>query len=244
MSIYAIGDLHLSLDNSKPMNVFGDNWKNHMEKIKDNWKKIIKDDDLVILPGDFSWAMNIKDMYLDFKFINDLPGIKVLIKGNHDYWWSTMKSMNEFIIKNNFTNIYFLNNNSFYYQGYSIIGTRGWNFKEEDNLEKMINREKCRLENSIIDCKKNNTNSKIICVLHYPPLIPGMLYNRNYGPYLEILKKYNIQKCLYGHLHGEAHLEAIEGKIDGIELKLVSSDYLNFIPYLVAKTGEETNEEK
>ena len=101
MSIYAIGDLHLSLDNSKPMDVFGDNWKNHMEKIKDNWKKIIKDDDLVILPGDFSWAMNIKDMYLDFKFINDLPGIKVLIKGNHDYWWSTMKSMNEFIIKNN-----------------------------------------------------------------------------------------------------------------------------------------------
>lgn len=238
MSIYAIGDLHLSFDNSKPMDVFGDKWKNHIEKIRKNWLEQVKDEDLVILPGDFSWAMHLKDMYLDFKFINDLPGIKLLIKGNHDYWWTTLKSMNNFLIENNFNNIYFLNNNSFEYENYSIVGTRGWNFNEDDNLEKMQRRELIRLRNSIEDSKRKSINKEIICALHYPPINEKMIEKNIKSPYLELLKENNIKDCIYGHLHGEFHKEAIEKIIDGISLKLVSSDYLDFKPFLLKITGE------
>lgn len=238
MSIYAIGDLHLSFDNSKPMDVFGDKWKNHIEKIRKNWLEQIKEEDLVILPGDFSWAMHLKDMYLDFKFINDLPGIKLLIKGNHDYWWTTLKSMNNFLIENNFNNIYFLNNNSFEYGNYSIVGTRGWNFNEDDNLEKMQRRELIRLCNSIEDSKRKSINKEIICALHYPPINKNMIEKNIKSPYLELLKENNIKDCIYGHLHGESHNEAIEEIIDGINLKLVSSDYLDFNPFLLKITGE------
>lgn len=238
MSIYAIGDLHLSFDNSKPMDVFGDKWKNHIEKIRKNWLEQIKEEDLVILPGDFSWAMHLKDMYLDFKFINDLPGIKLLIKGNHDYWWTTLKSMNNFLIENNFNNIYFLNNNSFEYENYSIVGTRGWNFNEDDNLEKMQRRELIRLRNSIEDSKRKSINKEIICALHYPPINKNMIEKNIKSPYLELLKENNIKDCIYGHLHGESHNEAIEEIIDGISLKLVSSDYLDFKPFLLKITGE------
>lgn len=238
MSIYAIGDLHLSFDNSKPMDIFGDKWKNHVEKIRENWLKHIKEDDLVILPGDFSWAMHIKDMYLDFKFINDLPGIKVLLKGNHDYWWTTLKSMNKFIDENGFKNIYFLNNNSFEYKNYSIVGTRGWNFNEDENFEKMQNRELNRLRNSIEDSKNKNKDNEIICALHYPPISRNMIEKNIKSPYLELLKEYNIKECIYGHLHGESHKEAVENIVDGINLKLTSADYLDFEPFLLKKIGE------
>lgn len=238
MSIYAIGDLHLSFDNSKPMDVFGDNWKNHIEKVRNNWLKEIKENDLVLLPGDFSWAMNIKDMFLDFKYINELPGIKVLIKGNHDYWWTTIKSMNKFITDNGFKNIYFLNNDAFEYQEFSIVGTRGWNFNEDENFEKMQNRELIRLRNSIEYSNKKFGNKEIICALHYPPINNNMIEKNIKSPYLEILKEYNIHECIYGHLHGESHKEAIEKEIDGVSLKLVSSDYLDFKPLLLKKTGE------
>ena len=126
MAIYTISDLHLSFGENKPMDVFGINWENHTEKIKENWINTVKENDLVILPGDFSWAMHLKDTYMDFEYLNSLPGKKILLKGNHDYWWTSLKKMKEYLEKNNFSNIDFLYNNSFEFENRIIVGTRGW----------------------------------------------------------------------------------------------------------------------
>lgn len=238
MSIYAIGDLHLSYSTNKPMDIFGEEWKNYEERLKENWINKIKQDDLVILPGDFSWAMKLEDTKKDFEYLNSLPGNKILSKGNHDYWWKTIKSMQEFIEKCNFKNIEFLNNNAYIYENNIIIGARGWAFTESENSQKMHNRETLRLENSIqyalnLLNGKNIENYKTICVMHYPPITKQMLEKNIQSEYINIMKKYNIQTCIYGHLHGKSHSEAVEGIIEGVNLQLVSSDYLKFDPILL-----------
>lgn len=235
MSIYAIADLHLSLNEKKPMDIFGDNWKSHEKKIKEDWQTKVKENDLVLLPGDFSWAMHLKDMYEDFKFINDLPGKKILLKGNHDYWWTTLTKMREFIEKNNFENIDFLYNNSYEYNNTSIVGTRGWSLTDNENGDKMNHREQERLKLSLEDAIKNEEDKEIICIMHYPPIKRNE--DNNFidfsCEYIDIMKKYNVQTCLYGHLHGNSHKEAFEGIYQGINFKLVSADYLNFSLYKV-----------
>lgn len=249
MAIYAIGDLHLSFANPKPMNIFGDNWKNHEEKIKQDWLSKVKDDDTVIHLGDFSWAMHLKDTLKDFEFLNSLPGKKIMLKGNHEYWWTTIKNMKQFLDDNNFKNIDFLQNNSFQVENKIICGTRGWTLLSDntENSQKMLNREAIRLEISIksaiskqeqnneciniksenlIHSKKHKTlkSREIIVFMHYPPIIRQ---NKN-TKFMEILKKYNIKRCYYAHLHGISINDAIEGIIDGIEFKLLSSDALDF----------------
>ena len=232
MSIYAIGDLHLSFGTDKPMNIFGDEWENFEERLKENWIKKIKDDDLVLLPGDFSWETYLKNTALDFKFINDLPGIKLLSKGNHDYWWTTITQMDAFIKEQGFSNIHFLMNTAFEYDGKVIVGTRGWSFNDTENSSKMEEREGRRLELSIQDgIKKYGEDKEFIAMIHYPPLTKQMISQNEDSIYTKILKKYGIKKCLYAHLHSYAHQEAFEGEIDGITYKLVSSDYLKFDPY-------------
>lgn len=233
MSIYAIGDLHLSFEANKPMEIFGQSWKDYENKLKENWIKEINEDDVVILPGDFSWATYIEDTKADFEFINNLPGKKVLIKGNHDYWWGTLNKMSSFVQQNDFKNIDFLMNNSYECNDVIIVGTRGWAFNDTENSEKMLKREVARLELSIKDAKLKDDNKKIICAMHYPPITKGMLENGESSSYLELLKKYNITECIYGHLHGKSHSEAVEGNINGINLKLVSSDYLGFKPWKI-----------
>ncbi len=238
MSIYAIGDLHLSFSENKPMDIFGNSWKNYEEKMKQNWIKKVKEDDLVILPGDFSWAMKLEDTKKDFEYLNNLPGKKILSKGNHDYWWKTIKSMKQFVEECNFTNIEFLSNNAFIYENNIIVGTRGWAFTESENSQKMHNRETVRLENSIqcaleLAKDKNIEDYRIICAMHYPPTTKQMLEKNIQSKYINIMKKYNIQTCIYGHLHGKSHNEAIEGIIDNVNLRLVSSDYLKFDPILL-----------
>ena len=235
MSIYAIGDLHLSLDKEKPMDIFGINWIDHEKIIRDNWIKNVTDKDLVILLGDFSWAMNIQEMYEDFKYINELPGKKILLKGNHDYWWTTVTSMRKYLKENNFENIDFLYNNSYEYDNKIIVGTRGWALNDTENAEKMNNREEERLKisiNSAID--KNEIDStkqkELICVMHYPPINKDLIKK---AKYIDIMKENKVKLCLYGHLHGKSHEEAFEGIFEGIEFKLVSSDYLNFELYKV-----------
>lgn len=235
MSIYAIGDLHLSFSESKPMNIFGDNWDNHEDKIKENWLKKIKEDDLVILPGDFSWAMYLKDTEKDFQYLNSLPGKKILTKGNHDYWWATIKSMKEYVEERNFLNIDFLMNNAYIYEDTMIVGTRGWSFNETENSEKMEERELSRLENSIkygLELARDK-HYEIICVMHYPPITKQMIENNKESAYINIMNKYNIHTCIYGHLHGHSHGEAVEGIVQDVNLQLVSSDYLNFNPILL-----------
>ena len=229
MSIYAIGDLHLSFSADKPMDIFGMNWENHAEKIRENWINKVKENDTVILPGDFSWATYLEETYNDFEFLNSLPGKKILSKGNHDYWWTTVTSMKRFLKENNFENIDFLYNNAFLIENKIITGTRGWlnNWKSQENY-KILKRENERLKISINKgINEFGTDKEIITFIHYPPFYKEPIIPEEID-FSKTLKNYNIEKCYYAHLHGESHKDAIEGIINGIEYKLISSDYLNF----------------
>lgn len=229
MAIYVISDLHLSFKNPKPMNIFGDNWENHEKKIKEDWLKKVSENDLVILPGDFSWAMSLEDANLDFKYLNDLPGKKLLLKGNHDYWWTTMAKMKKYLEENKFDTIDFLFNNSFLHQDIIITGTRGWTLNDLEGEGKILNRELGRLELSINEgINKFGKDKPIYVFMHYPPITNSAVLNKSELKFVELMKKYNVQKCMYGHLHSHSHKDAIEGVQEGIEFKLVSGDYLDF----------------
>jgi predicted phosphohydrolase len=221
MSLYAIGDIHLSLGTDKPMDVFGSNWGGYVQKLEKNWCHIVQEEDTVLIPGDISWATYIEDAIQDFSFINSLPGRKIISKGNHDYWWTTASKMNKFIKENNFENIFFLHNNFYTYEDWAICGTRGWFAAEQDASEedkKIFKREIARLELSISEAVKSGAD-RILAALHYPP-------NEEF---INTLRKYNVEICLYGHIHSDfSNIQ--QGKKDGIEIKCVSSDYLNFMP--------------
>ena len=223
MSIYAISDLHLSFNADKPMDIFG--WQDYENKIKEDWVSKVKEDDLVILGGDFSWSMQLQDTFKDFEFIHNLPGKKLLLKGNHDYWWGTLTSMRKYINSIGFTDIDFIYNNSYEFEDKIICGTRGWNFsgiQEED--EKIYNREKQRLKLSLEDgVNRFGKDKDIIACLHYPPLKIDEI-----SDFVRIMEDYNVKKCIYGHLHGPAHKFVVEKNLDGIEYIMTSCDYTNF----------------
>ena len=225
MAIYAISDLHLSLGIGKQMDIFGDNWVKHEEKVRKNWLNKVKDEDLVLLPGDFSWAMYLEETVKDFEFINNLPGKKLLLKGNHDYWWTTLTKIKTFLEENNFKNIDLLYNNSYFYKNKIIAGTRGWS-EQEETPEKIIKRENIRLNLSLKDgVDKYGADKEIIVCMHYPPFNS---YDETEFNFIKTMKEFNVKKCIYGHIHGESQKEAKQGIIDGIDIKMVSSDYLNF----------------
>lgn len=229
MSIYVIADLHLSFLQDKPMNIFGSNWDNHPEKIRQSWLSMVKPEDTVILPGDFSWAMYLEDTKLDFEFINKLPGKKILLKGNHDYWWTTLSKMREFLKENNFENIDFLYNNAYLIENKLIVGSRGWALQDGEENKKMINRENERLKLSLkYGIEKYGEDKKIIAFMHYPPVASRDLLGSRYLEFYKTMKEYGVTECYYGHLHGNAHKDAIEGDVGGINLHLISADYLNF----------------
>lgn len=224
MSIYAISDLHLSYNTDKPMDIFG--WKDYESKIKENWNSKVKENDLVILGGDFSWSMDLEDTYKDFEFIHNLPGKKILIKGNHDYWWGTLTKMKKYINEIGFNDINFLYNNSYEFEGKIICGTRGWNFTDlQEDDEKIYNREIQRLKLSLEDAvKKYGTDKEIIVCLHYPPLKTNEI-----SDFVRVMEEYNVTKCIYGHLHGPAHKFIVEKNIDNIQYIMTSCDYTNFV---------------
>lgn len=229
MSIFVIGDLHLSFNNPKPMDIFGENWSGHEEKIKKNWIEKVKENDLVVLPGDFSWETYLEDMKLDFAYLNSLPGKKLLLKGNHDYWWTTLTSMRAFLKENNFTNIDFLYNNSYEFENKILCGTRGWSIIDEEMDKKLIKRELIRLELSIKDgISKFGNDKEIIAFMHYPPITKSKMFANQESEFVEIMKKYHIKKCYYGHLHGSSIQDAVEGDVEGIRFQLVSADGLDF----------------
>lgn len=217
------------------MDIFGENWAGHEEKIRKNWIENVKEEDLVILPGDFSWETYLEDTKLDFEYLNSLPGKKLLLKGNHDYWWTTVTAMRKFLEENNFTNIDFLYNNSYEAENKIICGTRGWSIIDEEVDKKLINRELIRLELSLKDgiqkygnTQENSNEKELIVFMHYPPITKARIISQQEAEFVELMKKYNVKKCYYGHLHGASIEDAVEGNIEGIEFKLVSADGLEF----------------
>ena len=230
MSIYTIGDLHLSFHENKPMGIFGENWKGHEEKIKKDWNEEVKENDLVVIPGDFSWSTYLKDTYEDFSYLKDLPGKKLLLKGNHDYWWTTLTSMRNYLKENNFENIDFIYNTAYEFENYIIAGTRGWGQNEEGEDKKLLKREVARLELSLQEAVKlkENQEKEIIVFLHYPPIIKSNLINNEMSDFVKMMKKYEIKRCYYAHVHSTSIRESVEGEHYGIDFKLVSADGLDF----------------
>lgn len=227
MALFAIGDLHLCLGAPKPMDIFGGAWMGYMDKLKEGMS-VITAEDTVVLLGDLSWALDLKEAQADFAWIANIPGKKIILKGNHDYWWCTSKKFNEFCAANSFENINLLNNNHFEYDGWAICGTRGWFFEEERGTqhdEKVFKRELLRLEASL----KSAGDLPKMVFLHYPPRYKGYTCE----PILELLERYEVRRCFYGHLHGASHGLAMEGLWDGIDFRLVSADKLDFKPFLV-----------
>lgn len=226
--VFAIGDLHFDSTGKKPMGIFGENWKDHEKQIKENWKKVVDEDSLVLLPGDISWALKHEEAYLDLKKIENLPGRKIMIKGNHDYWWDSLKKINNF----NFKTIDFVQNNSFVHKNIGVFGTRGWGNTElgeeqensnEHNI-KVFKRELNRLKLSL-DSLENDVDIKIV-MLHYPPFN----YDSTPNEFADIMEEYKVDICVYGHLHGEGHKCIEEGNINGVEYYCVASDYIEFKP--------------
>lgn len=228
MSLYAIADLHLSFGvPEKTMSVFN-GWSDYHERIRKNWLDIVKPDDTVVVAGDLCWGMNLQESVPDFRFLDGLPGKKILIKGNHDYWWSTQNKIKSFFSENNFSTLSLLFNNHFKYENYGICGTRGWiNMPDEPADAKVLAREAGRLETSVKSALSENLEP--IVFMHYPPVFANSF---NYD-ILDILYKYNIKKCYYGHLHGKSHSCAVRGIYDGIDFNLISGDFLQFIPQKV-----------
>ena len=230
MAIYALADLHLSFGTDKPMDIFGEAWGDYTEKIKTNWHSVVTNQDLVIIPGDVSWATYLEDTYNDFKFINELPGNKVILKGNHDYWWTTLSKMEKFLNENSFDTIKILNNTAIEFEDAAICGTRGWWYKEgrTEEDEKILDRERKRLVLALEEAVKLK-KERIVVGLHYPPLDKDSA-NRDF---FEIMKQYNVDTCVYGHLHSFSHKNAVVGEVEGIKLKLVAGDFVDFMPVLV-----------
>ena len=221
-----MADLHLCKGNpEKTMSIFN-GWQNYQELIEKNWKELISDSDTIVLPGDISWGMSLKEAAPDFKFIEQLPGQKIVIKGNHDYWWTTKKKMEDFFAAEGCTSIKILHNNHYRYDEYGICGTRGWvNMPEETQDEKVLRREVQRLETSIRSALDEGL--KPIVFLHYPPIFAT---NFNYD-ILDVLYRYKIEECYYGHIHGKsAHDLCVKNTYDGINFHLIAGDYLQFIP--------------
>ena len=224
MSIYAISDLHLSFnDENKSMEFFGEDWKDYVSKIESNWKNTVKEDDTVLIAGDISWANNLEEAKKDFAFIHSLPGQKIIIKGNHDYYFSTTKKVNEFMKENGFDSIHILYNNSYVTDNVAICGTRGWGnvveTEEKVDNNKIIRREAIRLKLSYESLSEEDKKKDIYVITHFPPF---------YKEFKDVIKEINAKICIYGHLHGNGHYMVREGIIDGTEYIMVSGDYTGF----------------
>lgn len=206
------------------MDVFGGGWEGYVDKLRANLSRLSADDTLVLC-GDISWGMSLEEAREDFAFLDALPAKKLILKGNHDYWWNTASKMNRFFAENGFDTLKILHNNAFPYDGYAVCGTRGWFYEEEkasEHTEKVFRRELIRLEASL----KAAGEREPICFLHYPPCYQGYTCPE----IMDLMAKYGVKRCYYGHLHGGSHRLAVEGQYGPIEYHLVSADYLKFQP--------------
>ena len=237
MAVFAMSDLHLALGADKPMDVFGEGWRDYMTRIRYNWNAIVAPSDVVIIGGDVSWAMYLDDCGPDFEYLNSLSGVKIISKGNHDYWWESVTKLRRYAADNGFNALNFLHNNSYIVQDWAVCGTRGWIIPSSETFSaddmRMYERELNRLELSAQDmalCAEKSGAQALrrIAVLHYPPVLSDGNPDKGFA---QIMKRYGITLCIYGHLHGIAARNAFCGIADGIEYRLVSADFLKFEPY-------------
>lgn len=223
MGLFVIGDLHLSFGSNKPMAIFGEGWIDHHEKIEEDWKLKVGPEDTVILPGDSSWAMTFDEAYVDLKWIDQLPGKKIVFKGNHDYWWGSIKKMTGV-----FSTIEFVHNSFAAYGDVAICGSRGWTCPNtvafDENDEKIYRREAMRVENSILMAKKAGYKT-LYGVLHYPPTND----KKDPSAFTEIFEKYEVKEVVYGHIHSKTHFkDGLKGAYNDVNYHLTSCDYLDF----------------
>ncbi len=227
MSLFAIGDTHLSLSVDKPMDIFK-GWTDYTSRLANNWNSVVGENDSVVIPGDISWAMNFQQAKNDFQFLHSLNGTKYILKGNHDYWWNTMSKMTKFLDENGFDSIKIIHNNAYSVEGFAIAGTRGWFYDDsEGDVHKVILREAGRLRASLKAASE--LGGEIIAFLHYPPINEVQRCDE----LLDVLKEFPVKRCYFGHLHGFVAPGCAKVESDGVSFNLVSADYLGFTPKLI-----------
>lgn len=228
MALFVIADLHLSFGTDKPMDVFP-GWENYTQKLKENWKRLVRQEDTVVIAGDISWAMKLEETFQDFSFIHRLPGKKLLMKGNHDYWWSTKTKIDQYLCSNGFDDMSVIFNCAHEVDGKVIFGTRGWLYNAAtDEDMKIVNREVGRLRLSLEDAKRYAGEK--VAFLHYPPVYDNMECKE----ILQVLLDNDIKDCYFGHIHGkQAGRKAPTGEYKGIRMHLISCDYVGFTPVRV-----------
>ena len=220
MALFVIGDTHLSLSVNKPMDIFG-GWKNYMQRLEENWRAVVGQEDTVVIPGDVSWGMSMEEAKADFAFLHSLPGKKILMKGNHDYWWTTRAKMEAFLAENGFDTLSILHNNAV-----SVCGSRGWMFEQgQAHDKKLIAREAGRIRASLQDADRFGDQEKIL-FLHYPPIF----MQDSIPEFLEVMKEFGVRRCYYGHIHSQGCRFAFQGDWEGVRLEMVSADFLRFCP--------------
>ena len=228
MSLFVIADLHLSLNGEKPMDVFR-GWHNYVERLEDNWRRVVQEGDTVVIAGDISWAMKLEDAVQDFQFLHSLPGEKILLKGNHDYWWSTRSKIDQFLVEHGFFDMKVLHNCAYQVEGKALCGTRGWLYNSatvED--KKIVAREAGRLSMSMAEAKK--LGGELVAFLHYPPVYDNMECQE----LLDLLAENQVSRCYFGHIHGQyAAQKALVGEYKGVHMRLISADYVQFCPVRV-----------
>ncbi len=227
MGLYVMGDTHLSLGTDKEMDVFGGNWVGYQEKLRESLSHLTAQDTLV-LAGDISWGMSLEQGRADFAFLGSLPPKILLLKGNHDYWWTTARKMETFFQEQGYHNLAILHNNCHSYEHVALCGTRGWFYEEarDDHSGKVFARELIRLEASLKEAENDTNIQEKFCFLHYPPVAQGYRCEE----IVDLLKKYRVTRCFFGHLHGKSHRNRVEGLMDGVDFRLVSADFLGFSP--------------
>ncbi|MBR7112476.1 MAG: metallophosphoesterase [Clostridia bacterium] len=236
MALFTIADLHLSGAQDHPMDVFGARWQDYMKKIADRWRRVVRENDTVVIPGDISWAMNLEGARLDFAFLDALPGKKLLGKGNHDFWWDTATKCNRFFEECGFHTLSLLYNNAYVVEDFIVCGTRGWFLEKtqqitvgEVDYEKISNRERERLKLSLDAAKRlqvgEHENKEIVVFLHFPPLFGEFISQEM----LDLMNEYGVKRCYFGHIHGKYNVPQMQ-KAGDLELSLISSDYLDFYP--------------
>ena len=232
MALFVLGDPHLALGCDKAMDIFP-GWEGYLPKLEDNWRANVAETDTVVLAGDISWAMKLEHTVEDFRFLNSLPGRKILLKGNHDLWWGTLSKMEEYLHQNGLSSLHFLHNNYYWADGVAVCGSRGWMAEAPEGHDaKMMAREAIRLEASLKAAQSGSPEAERVVFLHYPPFYSG----RPAGELADVMQKYDVKMCYYGHLHSTAIRWAVQGQRDGITYHLASADYLGFSP-LPVETG-------